>query len=137
MGAKQRMTRGGARIPLRSALNKYLRHITVADALEMYANREVFLHTKGRGANEEITGAKLRDLLREAQEDSASITAAEMELNAETLDASFTASMTEMQKRERQTMEKVTEDGIESAHDKVAAWPTVGDTKAIRVGVRA
>lgn len=76
---------------------------------------------------------QMREKLTEDLNKPSTITLGEMLANAGLLGHSHTSHMTDQQRRMQETKGYASEDFIERAETKVAEWPLIGDTKAVRV----
>lgn len=112
-------------IQLRSVQNYHLRFVTEAQAVRLVdAGTHVWRDSRT---------VQSKGLERQDQQTAASITPSESISNSIPLSESFTAGLSEEKKLERAWKGEDAEDYIERAHDKVMAWPIIGDTKAVRV----
>jgi hypothetical protein len=112
-------------IELRSCQGHRLRFITERAAQDMVDAKAARWRSS--------TSLQLFLLDRREETTCPAITAGEMRSNAIPLSESATANLTDRAKDTLEWQGEDAEDFIERAHYKVAMWPLIGDTKAVRV----
>jgi hypothetical protein len=116
-----------------------LRHVSRDLAVKLLLSGGYSPITKGRGKSEELCGLRMKHLEKLAKDSPATITFTDVMKNGFAHMKKLKGGMgrTIFIPDFRKEAEDIEPDAAERAINKVAAWPTVGDTKAVCVRPRA
>jgi hypothetical protein len=116
-----------------------LRHVSRDLAVKLLLSGGYSPITKGRGKSEELCGLRMKHLEKLAKDSPATITFSEVVRNgfANMKKLKGGKGRTIFMSEYRKDYEDIEPDAAERAVNKIKAWPTVGDTKAVCVRPRA
>ncbi|HEX6465681.1 MAG TPA: hypothetical protein VFZ99_00160 [Terriglobales bacterium] len=123
------------KVAMYSVQGHYIRNISYREALKLVESGQARLASKrdapGRPVDH-VSRIQLKQFVTKPNLSPATITVSEILANAGLFGPSRTQGATEDMRKTRSAAGRQPEDFIERAATKVALWPLIGDTKAVR-----